>query len=459
MKASKNYPGKKLYEAKKYLTRLTIFSLLDAGFSLDTIAFYADCHFRTVQRWKAKDDIFDLSRSGRPLIYKEDRQLKLIAFYCQTQPFAGYGRWSVRLASDSLANNPEQIGFLASKSTIQRILKKHNLKPHKSKYFLHISDPYFFPKMNHIIDLYMKRPKNLFCFDESPGIQILQRLVPDMQTEKTKTRLEEFEYIRNGTTDLFACFEVNTGKVFSECKSCHDTDMLVDFMGKHFISIQENEPIHYILDNLNTHCNYKVCALVAEHSKIECPPEEMLNTMEKRRNWLSEDNKRIVFHFTPFHGSWLNQVEIWFGIMAQKCLKESFSSPQEIHTAISAFVDTWNTLLAHPFKWEYTADDLQEKVINSFIQNLKGGQILKIELRVLTNLFNLIRNLFNDTQNDISEKVWNELRDTLKLKHFDLNTRIRKEPGPKRKKNAQVALKNLLFALVEEDQITQKCVA
>ncbi len=153
---------------------------------------------RSIKQITQTGNLIDFSRSGRPATYSPAFNLELTGFYCQTQPFSNSGQWTLRWAAAHLKANPEIINASPSKSTIHRILKKNNLKPHQSRYFLHITDPDFFPKMDHLIKLYSNPPKNLFFFDECPGIQILKRLVPNMRTDKTRKRLEEFEYIRKG---------------------------------------------------------------------------------------------------------------------------------------------------------------------------------------------------------------------------------------------------------------------
>ena len=208
------------------------------------------------------------------------------------------------------------------------------LKPHLSKYFLHITDPDFFPKLEHLIPLYKNPSENLFCFDECPGIQILQRLVPDLITDEMRKRLEEFEYARNGTIDVFAFLQVKTGKVFAECRPNHQKETLIEVFEKHLKTLPKNEKIHYIMDNLASHSCYELCILIAKYSYIECPAEKNLNTAVKRREWLQCENKRIVFHYTPFHGSWLNMVEIWFGILNQKCLLKYFKKHHKYKTWI-----------------------------------------------------------------------------------------------------------------------------
>lgn len=128
-----------------------------AGVSVSTVA-------RSIKRKNIVGDLSDRSRSGCPSIYSETFKLKLIGFYCQTQPFADSGRWTLRWAAVHLAAYPEIVNGTPSKSTIQRILKENNLKPHQSRYFLHITDPDFFPKMEHLIQLYLNPPRNLFFF-------------------------------------------------------------------------------------------------------------------------------------------------------------------------------------------------------------------------------------------------------------------------------------------------------
>ena len=129
-----------------------------------------------IYRWSERTGINDNPRSGRPLTYNEDIQLKLIAFYCQTTPLPGCGRWTLKWAEKRLEKCSNPVGMQLSHSTIGRILKKHNLKPHLSNYFLHITDPDFFLKMPKILKLYMNRPEHLYSLDECPGIQILRRL-------------------------------------------------------------------------------------------------------------------------------------------------------------------------------------------------------------------------------------------------------------------------------------------
>ncbi|MCI5146571.1 MAG: helix-turn-helix domain-containing protein [Candidatus Electrothrix sp. AR3] len=145
------------------------------GVTLCAAATFVGCSIstvsRSVKRINEVGNVADYERSGRPALYSEELRLELIGFYCQTQPLPNSGRWTIRWAATHLEQHPEIINARPSKSTIQRILKENNLKPHQSRYFLHITDPDFFPKMNHLTDLYLNPPQNLFFFDECPGIR------------------------------------------------------------------------------------------------------------------------------------------------------------------------------------------------------------------------------------------------------------------------------------------------
>ena len=389
-----------------------------------------------------------MPRTGRPVIYSQSTHLSLIGFYCQTQPFSGCGRWTLRLAEKYLEKHTEVIGSTISKSSIHRILQTNNLKPHRSAYFLHISDPDFFPKMNHLIKLYLNPPEHLYCFDECPGIQILQRLSPDMQTEEMKMRLEEFEYIRNGTIDVLAFYSVNTGKVHAECRSNHTAKTLVEIFETHLKIAPKNRPLHYIMDNLNSHCCYELCGLIAKYSKVDCPPEKELHNMKKRREWLMTNNKRIIFHYTPFHGSWLNQVEIWFGILNAKCLNESFSSPDAMYKAINEFYELWNTLLAKPINWEYTGEDLSEKVVKRFIKMLNFAE--NMDARFTVKQLKLMTNIINDYWHEIPVLIWNGLINKLNEKYESIKTNIIKAKSKDKKKNERMESLNCLIKLLKD---------
>ncbi len=433
-------------------------ALATHGVTLCAAATFVGCSIstvsRSIKRINETGNVSDYERSGRPALYSEELRLELIGFYCQTQPLPNSGRWTIRWAATHLEQHPETINATPSKSTIQRILKENNLKPHQSRYFLHITDPDFFPKMNHLIELYQNPPQNLFFFDECPGIQILKRLTPDIRTDETAKTLEEFEYIRNGTMNVLAFFNYADGKVYADCKADHKTDTFLEMFKKHVFhslsggSETETEKLHYVMDNLSTHRGYPFCEAVAELSGVTCPPQTELDSLVKRVKWLSSPDKKIVIHFTPYHGSWLNLVEFWFGIMNKKVLNGSYGSAEELKEGFDAFLEEWNVLLAHPFRWSYDGKGLQQKAVKRFTVMLEQSAH-KLEVTTLTKQLRLMTNLFCHYFHEVSEEHWGSLFCALQHSKEILESNIENEDGPKKKENAQISLDALLFVLEE----------
>jgi len=446
-----------IQSSSKVMRRKAAVAFVKHGISLYTVAsivgYSMSSVSRTIIRMNETGNVFDLPRSGRPARYSEDLKLKLIGFYCQTRPLPNSGRWTIRWAAIHLAKHPEKINASPSKSTIHRILKENNLKPHQSRYFLHITDPDFFPKMDHLIKLYAKPPKNLFFFDECPGIQILKRLAPDLQTDSTKKRLEEFEYIRNGTTNVLAFFNYADGKVYADCKADHKTDTFLEIFRHHVASCPASEKLHYVMDNLSTHRSYSFCRCMAELSGVECPSEKKLSNLNERVKWLKSTDKRIVIHFTPYHGSWLNLVEFWFGIMNKKVLNESYGTAEELKEGFDAFLEEWNTLLAHPFRWSYNGKGLHLKAVKRFTIMLDQAAS-KLEIATLTKQLRLMANLFKHYFDEVPEENWESLLKVLQQQKAILEKSITNEEGPKKKVNAENALNHLLSVL--EDHICQE---
>jgi len=454
---SESMPVKTLIQpVSRMIRRRVAVVLANKGLTISAVAGLVGCGVSTVSRSLERivntGDIVDRPRSGRPATYSETFKLELIGFYCQTQPLPNSGRWTLRWAAVHLAAHPEIINAIPSKSSIHRILKENNLKPHQSRYFLHITDPDFFPKMDHLIKLYLNPPKNLFFFDECPGIQILKRLVPDFRTDETMKRLEEFEYIRNGTMNVLAFFNHANGRVHAECHADHKTDTFMAIFKRQVATCPVDEKIHYVMDNLSTHRGYPFCKTVAELSDVVCPSEKELNNLEKRVEWLKSTDKRIIIHFTPYHGSWLNLVEFWFGIMNKKVLNGSYGSAEELKESFEAFLEEWNTLLAHPFRWSYDGKGLHKKAVNRFTEMLKQAAN-KLEITTLTKQMRLMTNLFDNYFDEVPRENWGKLFDVLRLQEAKLRNSIINEEGPLKKEHAENALNSLVSVL--EDYIWQ----
>jgi hypothetical protein len=165
-----------------------------------------------------------------------------------------------------------------------------------------------------------------------------------------------------------------------------------------------------------------------------------------RRKWLQSEEKSIVIHFTPFHGSWLNMIEIWFGILSPKCLKESYASPDLLIQAIYSFAQKWNTLFAHAFNWGYEGSGLHEKVVNRFIKFLYRSSE-KLHIKFLTKQMLLMVNMIEQYWDKVPMKDWQKLLDLLLDKEMGLRDCIDKDEKPMRKTKAREALDTLLVAL------------
>jgi putative transposase len=196
--------------------------------------------------------------------------------------------------------------------------------------------------------------------DEMTGIQALERKYPDKPLEPGKIQRREFEYIRHGTQTLIASFNVATGAIIQA--SVGDTRTEVDYLTHVQQTIATNPNAtkwHLVMDCLNTHQSESLVRYVAQFEGLEIDLGikgkcGILKSMQTRTDFLTDKTHRIIFYFTPKHCSWLNQIEIWFGILMRKLLRRgNFISQADLKSRILAFVDYFNRTMAKPFKWTY----------------------------------------------------------------------------------------------------------
>ncbi len=447
------YAGR-VWMQQKIQQRAVMVALSMEGIDHRAIAIFTQTHHRTVHRWvcrvEAGDLFTDLARSGRPRRFCEAARLTTLAVYCQhVPPLPGIHTWSLRDAQGYFNDHAEILGAPISRATVGRILLEHALRPHRRKYYLQITDPDFFPKMAHIVHLYLNPPPNLFCFDECTCIQALKRLTPDLPATADQPALEDFDYRRNGTTDLMAFLNPATGAVYGQCTPNHDRHTLSRVFTAHVETLPPDAVIHYVMDNLSTHYHDDFCQRVAELSHVPYTP---LKTGAQRREWLQSKHKRIAVHFVPFHASWLNRVEIWFGILKGKCLKYGhFFSVEQLCQDILAFINTWNTHFAHPFSWSYTGEGLHAKAVRRFCR-LLAIETDQMDCGFLKNQLLLMSNIAENDIERIPAADWRQLLHLAIEKDTYITQTIAADTKPRRKKIAWQAYARFHHTLVEPKQ-------
>jgi transposase len=309
---------------QRLVERARIVLLAADGLASRAIGRELGCARGVVSKWRvrfAKDrlaGLADAPRSGKPKTYGAEADRRILARLDRPPP-EGFARWTAPLLAKALGDVSDQY--------VWRFLRAQRIDLAGRKAWCLTTDPEFAAKAADIVGLYLDPPDHaiVLAVDEKPAIQALERAQGYLKLPNGRA-LTGFahEYKRRGTTTLFAALEVATGRIRTKHAQRRRRAEFLDFMNE-VVADHPDQEIHVVLDNLSTH-------------------------KPKRDAWLAR-HKNVHFHFTPTHASWLNQVEIWFSILARSTLRgASFTSVRQLRDAIDAFIDAYNATAA-PFQW------------------------------------------------------------------------------------------------------------
>ena len=291
----------------------------------------------SVLKWRTRyvqhgiDGLNDIARPGRaPIIDELAVIAETLADSGKPPPDLGISHWSVRLMADRLG-----ISF----SSVGRIWRKWNIQPHRLDTFKFSTDPQLEAKLRDVVGLYLSPPENavVISVDEKSQIQALDRTRPDQGLRPRSPTARTHDYVRHGTTTLFAALNIATGRLSADkCYPNHTNVQFVDFLGL-VAAAHPDVELHVVCDNYATH----------KHANVKA--------------WLV-DNPRVTLHFTPTSCSWLNMVEIFFGIITKQAIRRgSFQSVDDLEATIRTYIDSYNQR-ATPFVWTKTAEHLLGKI-------------------------------------------------------------------------------------------------
>ncbi len=317
--------------AQQLATRARVILLSAEGDSNRNVAKKAGVHETTVCKWRRRfqekrlDGLLDEPRPGAPRKISDRMVERIVTMTLESTP-ADATHWSTR----DLA---KRIGV--SQSTVSRVWRAFNLQPHRVKTFRLSNDPLFVEKVRDIVGLYMNPPTHavVLCVDEKSQIQALERSQPLLPMRPGQPERRTHDYLRHGTTTLFAALDVATGEVIGECYSRHRSREFLRFLKTIDEEVPDGLDVHLILDNYSTHKTLSVQRWLARHP-------------------------RFHVHYTPTYSSWLNLVERWFAILSERKIKRaSHRSTRELERDIREFLANTNEH-PKPFIWTKSADQI-----------------------------------------------------------------------------------------------------
>jgi transposase len=268
-----------------------------------------------------------------PGLFPPKQRHEVIALACSYPPDHGFAitHWSLRTLARAVVEQGVADGL--APETLRQWLRIADLRLHRYRGWLYSKDPLFAERLEDIVGLYTKPPPNslVYCLDERTSMQALQYWAVETTACPARPGRRESHYTRHGTLTLFGCLEVHTGQVYGRCFKRHRGEDLLQFLYWLLPQLPADKTLHFVLDNLATHKRRDVQEFIASFGG------------------------RVQLHFTPTHASWLNQVEIWFGLLQQRVLKRgSFDSLQDLDDKVTRFIDYYNAKEARPYRWTYT---------------------------------------------------------------------------------------------------------
>jgi transposase len=316
--------------------------LRDDGYSPVEIARLAGVSKPTVYLWLSRydeagpDGLVNRVSSGRPPEVSDRTRARIVALTRQSPPAgSGLSHWSSRQMAKYLRRVE---GIEVSHAFIAELWRDNDLQPHREGTFKLSADPDFETKVIDVLGLYLDPPQGalVVSVDEKTQVQALDRTQPMLPLDFGKTAKRTHDYVRHGTTNLFAALDTSTGQVLGSCFPRRRTKEFLTFMDG-VVAAYPGRELHVVLDNLSTHTGPDIDVWLGAHPNV-------------------------TFHFTPTGSSWMNQVEIWFGIITRQAIRRgTFTSVRDLITTINDYIAHWNQD-AQPFVWTATPGEVIAKV-------------------------------------------------------------------------------------------------